>query len=245
MFVLPGFFQEPPRHQQLLVADICILGLWILRRKAQVSEWYVLGSVLAPLLFSLALSAPFTLRYFVMTHLFLLIGLAVLIWRIPRLLARTVVIAVILVSFAKIYIDFWNTLDVAHRPGSQGAANYLNGQRRPNEPVVVCMPLFYFPLLYYALDRNNYYVYAGGDPIPHYYGTAALTLNDLMTDVELQSNSARRVWIVNMANGGWGIRWIRPPSHWVERSRHAFTDVAHLGDVIVVEYDTCSRRDME
>lgn len=237
MFVMPESFPAPPRQQQLMVADLCILGLWLLRRKARAAEWYVLGSALAPLLLSLAFSAPSTFRYFVMTQLFLLIGLAVLIWRLPGRLERTLALTVALILFAGIYRDFWIALDIAHKPGARGAAEFLRQRRRPGEPVIVCLPLFYFSIIHYTPDWSDYYLYSDGRPMPHYYGTAALTERDLITEKQLQDLSSRRVWVVDMAGGNWGVHWVPTPSNWVAKSRHAFTDIVRLGDVIVVEYE--------
>jgi hypothetical protein len=230
-----------------LVADLCVLGLWLLVRKARASECYVLWSATAPLLFCLALSvydvSAFTLRYFVPAHLFLLVGLAVLIWRVPFRLDRTIVAAVALAGFAGIYVDFWRAVDVVHKPGARGAAAFLQQQRRPGEPVIVCMPFFYFPLLHDAPDQTGYYLYSDGHPMPHYYGTAAMTPEDLITEEQLQNLRSRRIWVVDMARGFLGAHWVPTPPNWVEKSRHTFSDVVQLGDLIVIEYDTGGDQD--
>lgn len=232
MFVMPEYFSPPPRQQQLMTACFCILGLCLLLRKARAAEWYVLSSAVIPLLFSLALSAPFTLRYFVMAHLFLLIGLAVLIWRLPGHPERTVAVAAALVFFAGTYSDFWIALDIAHKPGARGAAQFLREQRRLGEPVIVCLPLYYFPLLHYTPDRTGYYLFSSG-PMPHHYGTAALTAEDLITEEQLGKLRSRRVWVVNMASGN----WVPTPPNWKVKNCHTFPDVVRLGELNVVEYE--------
>jgi mannosyltransferase len=238
MFAVPENFPTPSRQQQLLAADLCILGLWLLRRKARAAEWYILAAAAAPLIFSLLLSAPFALRYFVVTQMFLLIGLAVLIWRLPAGPQRAFAVAALLLIFAGFFSDFWSALDVAHKPGVRGAADFLRQRRRSEEPVIVCLPLFYFPILHYTPDRVGYYLYDDGRPMPHYHGTAALTAEDLITDERLRILHARRVWVVDMVGGNWGIHSVPMPPKWTVKSRHAFTDVVRLGDVIVVEYET-------
>jgi mannosyltransferase len=196
MFTVREYFDTPSRQQQLLAADLCVLGLWLLRRKAGAAEWYVLGSAVTPLLCCIAVSAPFTLRYLIMAHLFLLVGLAVLIWRVPFRLERGIVLAMTLAIFAGLYSDYWRDLDAAHKPGARGAAAFLKEQRRPEEPVIVCAPFFFFPLLHYTPDRAGYYLYSPGRPFPHHDGTAAMTSDDLITEEQLRNLPSRRVWVV-------------------------------------------------
>ncbi len=242
IFVAPEAFPPAPRSVQLLSADVCLFGLYLLWRKARMAEWYILWSATAPLLFCCLASVfrihVFTPRYFIMAHVFLLIGLAALVRRIPRLLERTIVAVVLLVLFVGIYVDYWRALDIAHKPGAQGAAAFLHEQRRPGEPVIVCMPRFYFSILHYAQDRRNYYLYSDGRPMPHHYGTAAMIPEDLITDEQLRAFRTRRVWVVDMAGGNMGFHAVPVPSEWVVKERRVFSDLVGLGDVIVLRYDT-------
>lgn len=243
MFTVREYFDRPSRQDSLLAADLCVLALYLLRRKAGAAEWYVLGSALAPLIGCIAVSAPFTLRYLIMGHLFLLIGLAVLIWRVPFRLERGIVFAGVLSLFAILYYDYWRDLDVAGKPGARGAAAFLNEQRRPGEQVIVCMPFFFFPLLHYAPDKTGYYLYHNGRPIPHYNGTAAMTREDLITEEQLSCLCSRRVWVVDMEKGFIGDHFVPVPPQWKEKGRHTFSDVARLGNAIVIEYETDAGRE--
>ncbi len=243
MFTVREYFDTPSRQQQLLAADFCVLLLWLLHRKAGAAEWYVLASALAPLLGCIAFSAPLALRYFIMAHMFLLIGLAVLICRVPFRLERGIVLTMTLTIFAGLYYEYWRDLDAAGRPGVRGAAAFLNEQRRPGEPVIVCMPFFYFPLLHYTRDRAGSYLYDDARPMPHFYGTAAMTPQDLITEQQLRSLRSHRVWVVDMAAGFLGAHSVPVPSLWKERNRHTFSEVARLGDAIVVEYETAALPD--
>jgi hypothetical protein len=76
--------------------------------------------------------------------------------------------------------------------------------------------------------------------MPHYYGTAAMTKEDLLTGEQVRSLRSRRVWVVDMAGGFLGPHWVPVPPSWTEKSHHTFTEVARLGDAIVVEYETGS-----
>lgn len=238
MFTMREYLDEPSQQERFLALGFCVLILLLLLRKARAAEWYVLGSAVVPSLCCVALSAPFTLRYLIMAHLFLLVGLAALIWRVPFRLERGIVFVMTLIIFVGLYVDYWRDLDASHRPGAQGAAAFLEGHRRPGEPVIVCMPFFFFPLLHYTSHRAGLYLYSDGRPMPTYYGTAAMTPEDLISDEQLQALPSRRVWVVDMAASFIGVHFVPVPPHWVEKSRHTFSEVGRLGDAIVVEYDT-------
>ncbi len=232
------FFNTSPRRLHLLAAGFCILILVLLCYKARAAEWYLLWSAVAPLVCALTVSAPLVLRYFIMAHLFLLLGLAVVVWRMPFRAERAVLIATTLMVFAGFYFDYWRDLDAAHRPGTRGAAAFLHEHRRPGEPVLVSRSLFYFPLLHYTPDRAGYYLYGDGSPLPYFLGTAALTPEDLIFDEQVQALHSPRVWVVNLVGSYVGDRAVPVPAPWVEKSRRSFSDVGSLGEAVVVEYAT-------
>jgi mannosyltransferase len=231
-----------PRSLQLLAADLCLLGLWVLRRKARTGEWFVITATLVPVLLALLVTAHDTRvigapRFFLMVHLFLLVGLAALVWRLP-FLERTIVVIALLAASLGISVDFWNTTDVAHKPGARAAAEYISSRRRPGEPVVVSFTLFYLAVRYHAQQRDGIYLYSDGSPIPHHHGSAALTPDDRITEEQLRSLTSRRVWVVEMAGGSWGMRMVPVTSDWKEKERATFPEVFGLGNILVIEYET-------
>jgi mannosyltransferase len=241
IFAMPEYSTPPSRQQQLIAADLCILGLWVLRRGARAGDWYVLWSAIAPLLFCLLVSQydtkVFSLRYFVMGHLFLLVGLAVLVWRVRFPLERSLIAIVLLAASAVGYADLWQIMNVANRPGAAGAAEFIYRHRKPGEPVVVCSPLFYFSILYHAPDRSDHYLYMDGRPIVHYEGAAALVSEDLIVGDQLQSVRTQRIWVVDMASAYWGMRSVPVPPQWTAKKTEMFADVFGIGNYIVVEYE--------
>ncbi len=242
MFVHPEHDRHPSRREAVLTADLCLLTLWALRRKAKAGEWYVMTAAVGPLVFCLLASAlgtnVFGLRYFLIAHLFLLVGLAALVWRIPWAPARAVVAAVLLLNGLGAAVDFWTAADLARKPGARAAADYLDGRRGREEPVVVCSPLVYFSLLYHSKERGRHFVYADDHPFLHYHGSAALTGADLITVEQLRACVSSRVWVVDMVRGYWGSRSVPVPPEWVEQGRHAFAEAFGLGEVIAIEYAT-------
>ncbi len=86
-------------------------------------------------------------------------------------------------------------------------------------------------------------MYSDGRPMPHHFGTAVLTAEELITEEQLRAFRSQRAWVVNMANGNWGTRTVPIPPNWTAKGRHVFTEVVRLGDVIVVEYEINYDRD--
>jgi len=154
MFVEPEGGWPASRQGQLLVTDLCVLGLLALWWKARPGEWFVLCAAVVPFALSIVISQLdtkiFTLRYFLFAHLFFLAGLAVLVNRIPFRFERAVVAAVVLVNFLAIYLGFWDKMDIAHKPGFRAAVKHIQQKRQAGEPVVVGSPLAYLSVLYYA-----------------------------------------------------------------------------------------------
>jgi hypothetical protein len=245
MFFFPEYASPPSRQAVLWAVDACAVALYVLGRKAGTGEWFVLCAGVGPLALCLFASwldvSPLTLRYGIMAHVVLLVGLAALICR-PRLLPERLLAGLtVFTLFVGVDLDFWKAMDLARRPGARGAAEFLAQRRRPGEPVVTCMPFFYFPLLYYAPDRSGYWLYTNGQPMPHHYGTAAMTPDDLITDEGLTAIHARRVWVVEMAGGFLDVHSVPVPRHWLAKGSWTFTDVFGLGDLILIEYDTTGK----
>jgi mannosyltransferase len=243
MFSIPDYVPEPSHQSALLAADGCLLGLWFLRRQARAGEWLVISLAVAPFLLSILAActvgaAVVTVRYFIMGHLFLLIGLAVLVFRIPFLVERTAAVVVLLGAFALIALDSYAAIDLPNHPGARAAAEFIDSERAPGEAVIVSSPLYYTPLLYHTKKAPDVFLYSDGSPIPHYYGTAVLSADELISQNQLESLRSRRVWVVNMSSPNWGKKNVLPPAKWVQKRTRAFPDLAGIGDFNVIEYDT-------
>jgi len=233
------------RHDEALVvaalSGLCLLALlW----KARAGEWYVFLAAVVPFGLSVLVSIwdtkVFSPRYFVFAQLFLLTCLGVLVWRIPFKLERRLVSAMLLAGFLYVYVAFWRDLDVAHKPGARAAIAWIQARRHPCEPLIVSSPLLYLPILYHAGEQGAGPVYLAESPVPHYFGTAVLSADDLFTAEQLAAVRNGRAWVVNTT--GWGGSTVAVPARWVARAETRFPEVYRLqGEIIVVEYETGAR----
>jgi mannosyltransferase len=241
MFTIPEFVPRPSGPSVWLVAGACLFGLWFLRRNGRAGDWLVLCSTVSPFVLCVLASRlgtqAVTLRYFVLVHVFVLIGLAVLVFRIPFLVERCAVVGVVLAGFLLVALESYDVMDLANRPGARAAAEFIERERRPHEPVIVSSPVYYDPLFYHGKKPADFFVYVNGNPIPHYYGTAVLSPEELISQQQLLRLRSRRVWVVNMASQYWGMKHVPVPANWIEIRAHSFPDLRGVGDFHVLEYE--------
>lgn len=73
--------------------------------------------------------------------------------------------------------------------------------------------------------------------MPYICGTPVMMPEDLITDAQLKTLGTRRIWVVYMESNFLGISWVPVLPRWKEKSRHVFSEVARLGDLVVVDYE--------
>lgn len=229
-----------PRRGAALAAAGCALGLAVLARRGRGAEWFVLLSAAGPVALAVLASALGTrtlcLRYLVFAHLFLLAGVGLLVWRIPRPQLRLAVAIGLVVVSGGWTAKFLRDLRLPHRPGVRGAAEYIAGHRGPDELAVAASPYWYFPLAYHLGD-DRVRGFDPGVPLPHYYGTAALRPGDLVPAADLPGATGRRLWVVDGRGGLWNDQRVPPPAGWVLRETHRFPEALRVGEAVVRVYE--------
>ncbi len=249
-FVAPEHGPATPRAGQLLAVDLCALGLWFLRRKARAGDWLVMFLGFGPFALCLLVSAAdtkvFAPRYFVMAHMFWLVGLASLVGRAEPAPTRLTLAASALALAVGLSVQFWGEADLPGKPGARAAAAFLAGRRRPGEPVIASSPQLFFVFLYHNADREGIKYFSDGRPVVHYLGAAALKAEDVIDGGGLRTCQARRAWVVdNLTDNTWGLHTVPVPPHWVEVRRRSFPEVFGLGDVTVIEYETTAAANLK
>ncbi|MBN1908514.1 MAG: glycosyltransferase family 39 protein, partial [Pirellulales bacterium] len=184
----------------------CLVVLGLLLRRAKSPEWYLVTAVVVPLAAAALITQydtrVFTARYLFSVHLLLMAGAAVLIARIRPREVRWLVITVLMLVAIDGNLSRHMRLEVAHRPGGRAAVAFLESRRRPGEPVVVCSPLLYFSLLYYARDRNAWYLYDHPDyPMTHFRGKPIVEARQVLSREQLEQIESRRIWVADMHSG--------------------------------------------
>lgn len=222
------------------ICAVVLLGLFWRPKSA---EWYVFVAAVIPFAMSVGITVLdtkiFHLRYFIFSHIWFVMAAAVLLARIPWSDVRVLIVALVVFDCSAAYVQFWQKLKIPYKPGAQDATRFIEDRRNSGEPVVVCSPLLYFSVLYHTPNREDWYVYTGGEPTRHYEGAAILT-EGVEWDSRNLRNAAKsksRVWAVDMT--GWGYRSVPVPDDWVLLEQKRFPEVYGVQGVIVVRaYDT-------
>ncbi len=198
------FFESAVTGEQtffsIICAGLCLALLLGLSRKGKPADWYVLSLAVVPFLAGATASFlgtnVFAARYLVFAQLFLLIGIAALVARLDKKRLRNGVALFLVAGGGALDVGFWSLHDCPNRPGMRAAAEYIESNRRPDEPVIAATGGLYLPAIYYFRDRLPCRLYSDGNPIGHYQGGPLLLDSDLILDKQLGEISAGRVWVL-------------------------------------------------
>jgi mannosyltransferase len=238
-------FYEPMNPQAevtdcIPIAAVCGLALGTLLWRARAGHWCTFLAAVTPFAGCTALALLgtqlFTVRYFIFAHVFMLVALAVLIWRIPVFSLRVAVSGIVLAHFAFAHGRFTNDLEIDHRGGAKAAGEYIAENRDPAEPVLVCATTFYHALLYHSgADLAGWKLCLVSGKLTHYNGGPLIDRDELFTPTpeSLDSLPAKRVWIAHRE----GADTLTPSAEWALRSERRFPGVIReQGTVVVREY---------
>jgi len=171
-------------------------------------------------------------RYWTFAHLFVLAGVGLLCLGLPRL--RIPVMGAILALSLGLSLHYWMLAERAPKLGAHAAAIFLAEHRQPEEPVVVCSPIYYFAVRHYLNDSGPCYLQQRR--VVHHDGAAALTHEDFITNDQIRDLAHSRLWVVNRT--GPVINWTVPVSpEWVEVGVHRLpTSSRNAAQLVVIEY---------
>lgn len=235
-----GTYAPEARLLAIFCAAVCLGSL----RRAVPGMWSLvaaaLGSALLLIAASLAVRNLFFPRYLVLSHLAFLVLLGTAVARLrQRQGLQSVAAAVLIVcslavmgTYLTCNTRFWSS------PGMRAAANWIESERGPHEPVIASTTLVYYPLLYHMHERHACRLYPDTFTLrTHYFGTAALCEEDVLEAGQLDSVRGMRVWLVEVSGGGWGQWEVPVPKNWrllqVRRFRKA---LPVQGEVVVSLY---------
>ncbi|MCL6504528.1 MAG: glycosyltransferase family 39 protein [Pirellulales bacterium] len=221
----------------------CLLAMSLaaLVWRGRSGEWAVAASAVVPLAASVLVSAAGTRvlapHYLIFAQAHMLVGLALVLARARLSLDFAAVVAIATAAMLVQYLNAQQVLRIEAAPGARGAAWLIDQQRSPGEPVVVCTPLYYLPIVYHLSDREHVYVHRPSQGWPRYHGTAVLTETDEMLPETLSRLAPGRVWVVDMQGGGWGECRLRVPEAWKRLAEHRLREVYPMqGEVVVRVY---------
>ena len=205
------------------------------------AAWLIFLSGTVPFVLSIVLSftgqSLYQDRFFVFAHLFIVIGLAVLLSRIPHKAIRLTLITLVSVGFLFAFVSYWAELEIKAKPGAHEATRQLVSQLQPEDKIIVSSPFVYFAILHYVSEDYDLdvrpYLYSETGKLSHFAGGPILTDEDVVGPDIFEESS--NLWVVDTT--GFGSSKLSLPASWQLLSSEVFPEVfAHQADVFISYY---------
>jgi 4-amino-4-deoxy-L-arabinose transferase-like glycosyltransferase len=228
----------------IVVTLFVIFFFWRFLRKTQYFEkWLVLFATLAPfggaILFAIlarlkgSTTSVFEERYFLFASTFFIIAFAAWLSDIkPKWLSVSLFVVYVLFNFYG-FFNYWQGLNIAAKPGMNGAAKFLHSVVAAKDHVFVgtSYEFFnykYYDYTYYALPNGvSPLLFTGGrsdiSQISHVEGVALLENQDLLPSFSAAVHPADTVWL--LWTDAFGSNKPQVPANWTQVDERDFNDV--------------------
>jgi uncharacterized membrane protein len=233
------------RGEARLCLLVCGAGFLVLVWGARPQDWYPICAAGVPVGFALAISlldtTLFLARYLAFAQLFLLVGLALIVRRVPWRRVRNPVLAAVVLAVLCGNLRFFQRVAHTGRLGEHAAAECLAGRRQAGEPVVVASPVFYFGLRYCLHDAADCFL--SQQKVVHHNGAAVITPQEVIGGEQLAGVPTRRVWVVNrLGSALFEAQVVAVPPDWRATSEKRFPLWRGTAEEIaVIEYEVPAR----
>ena len=232
----------------VLVFLVCVLIFWQFLRKTQYFEkWLVLLAALAPfggaILFVLLArlkgsdSSVYEERYFLFASTFFVMAVAAWLSEVKPKWFSTLLFVVYCVFNVYGFFHYWSGLDIANKPGMDGAAKFLHSvvDSSPSSHVFIGSNFEFFNYEYYDF---TYYplpakiaplLYTNGasdiSQISHVGGVALLSNSDLLPDFSKAVHPGDTVWLLWTDAFGGTANGPQVPLNWTSVDKKQYADV--------------------
>lgn len=254
--MLLGFARDTANSStQIALAAVTLFCFYVfyrlLKRTQSFHKWLVALAVAAPflgaLLFALLArlkgsnSSVFLDRYFLFAGVYFSVAMALWLKEISlKWLSVCLFLVYIGLSMAA-FINYWQDLNIASRPGMAAAAKFLDSNVTASDKIYVGITAMFFNFKYYNQAPVKPLLYTDGalyvKDIPHYKGSALLNEDDLLPDFKTGAHSGDTVWLI-WTNGFYSQK-PEVPLNWTQVDERSWSEVRPLHSgirVYVSEY---------
>lgn len=235
---------NPTTRIFLVIASLFTLFLIyrVIKKEKTMYKWLALSGTIIPFLGALLLSLKQSIyldRYFLFAALFYTILLCLFIFELPNKKLKYGIYVLMLGISVYNWWGFWSSMDIQHKTGMSSAASYINNNIEPGNELVIGSSFEFFNFKYYNKSTATPLLYTPGisdvNQLPHFSGTALLTNNDLIHDLNRGAKKGNTVWVLwTNAFGG-----SKPdvPQNWVQIGEdHSWEDIRpYAGSWIMVD----------
>ncbi len=181
-------------------------------------------------------------RYLILSHVFLLLGWALLISRVEGRAVRIACCAVLLAWSGLGCRQFHVSRAMQARfPGVPGAVAHLNRARGTGDPVIVSSPFVHAIVHHYVASSERIHVRYEGDQNRDLLAGPPLRDGDCLSAREIASLNAARIWSIDVGANGAGEWRVPVPSRFRLATERRFADWCpafgeYRQEIIVREY---------
>jgi len=229
------------RNSILAIATVVtlIILVRVIRRTTNVYKWFVILSVVIPVLAAVALSLRTDIyldRYFVFASLFFTILVLLAINSLSRPVLRWGLAVLLVASMTFAFFKNWQELGIHDKPGMTAASEVVNLNSSSGDKIIVGSSFIYFTFKYYNETGINPQLISDRPikDIPHFSGTAILTDDDLILDLNSFARG-QTVWL--LWTTGFGGSKPSLPANWQMQNEVKTADTPGFkGDIFVDKY---------
>ncbi len=203
----------------------------VLKKEKVIYKGLVFLATIIPFLGALLLSLKQSIyldRYFLFAALFYTILLCLFIFELPNKKLKYGIYILMLGISLYNWWGFWSSMDIQHKTGMSSAAAYLNNNIESGNHLIIGSSFEFFNFKYYNKSAAAPLLYTPGisdvNQLPHFSGTALLTNNDLIHDLNKNVEKGNTVWV--LWTNAFGGSKPEVPKNWVQIGPdHSFEDV--------------------
>jgi hypothetical protein len=201
---------------------LVVVNLW---RRVSFGSRY-LASVMTfgtglPVAYSLVGTNVVVSRYFAITQVLWLIGVAGLLAGIQKRAILVGLTGMVVASLILFHAWHLRSLDVWARPGIQAAARFVDSRLGDDDQVVAQSTLVYFPAQFHSEKRDQLRLLDDESGASFFAGGPVLRLQERLTFSEIRSE-CRRLWVIS----GTATAPMPSPQDWEFDSCHFFPGTA-------------------
>lgn len=232
---------RPTDAEALAVLAVSEIILFAMLVQPSGASCYTFFAAIAPFALGVAVSlgdtTVFEVRYLVFAQPFWLFAAALALGRVRGVIRRGALGAFLVGCLLLAQAKFWYRSEFGQRPGARAVAQFLEWNRRADEPVLVCSQLYYYPIVYHSADTACFLIFDDENQVRrHCWGSAIVEPHELISRSECAALRSPRIWVVDMI-GGWGPSHVPKCPGWEVASERTFRGTwDYEGDYCIVEY---------
>lgn len=226
----PSEHLRPASELSWMIAEVVLAGCVVLLVSRSTGMRFVGWTAIVPYLLAVGWSATLhnvlVARFLIFSQVFVLIGAAALVSRVPWRIGQVVLTAAAACGLIWTAGQRWERREAENVvPGMPAALAAIGELRHGAEPLLVCNPMLYLCLCAHNEARlPEIYAYDPGRGFPHFQGAPVMRDDEYLRPEQLAQTRADWVWTLD-AERWLGNDWqVRLPGGWKLQSESRYPE---------------------